>query len=69
MDPNDTEVPCVDLTSMTADEPMFLSSTEMVYNSLSAPINKYLTRIITNNCIYLQQKATHTHNHFVALWI
>jgi len=47
---NDTEEPCVDLTAMTEDGAMSPSSTETVYSSLSAPVNKHLTRLITNYC-------------------
>jgi len=42
--PNDAEMPREDLAAMTAAVPMFLASTEMVYNSLSAPVNEHLNQ-------------------------
>jgi len=38
--PNDTEVSCEDSVARNRDGPGFLSSTEMVHNCLSAPVNE-----------------------------
>ena len=45
-DLNNIEAAFLDLAAMTGESPTFLSSAEMVHNSLSVPVNTHLTRVI-----------------------